>query len=339
MKPYVVAADGGNTKTDLVVAAVDGTVLARVWGPGTRPSITGLDVTVADLVELTRRGIEAAGLPAERRPLIGSYYLANVDFADEEAAMFAALTSAGIADQLEIRNDTLAVLRAGSPSGWGIAIVGGAGINALGMHPDGRQERFLGIGDYSGDWGGGHALATAALGAAVRAGDGRGPATSLTDRLVAWFGAADRDNVDAIAIAADRGEIGLGAMLSFAPEVFAAAVEGDAVAVGIVARFGDEVLDFIRALIVRLDVADREVDVVLGGGTLQARNPVLMGRIGTGLTDLAPKAVLHVLDVPPVVGPLVGALELAGATPDAIARARSAVPMAVPPIVPPSIPR
>jgi N-acetylglucosamine kinase-like BadF-type ATPase len=318
---FVVAADGGNSKTDLVVASLDGAVLSRVSGAGTRPSIDGLATTVAGLAALVREGITAAGLAADARPAVGSFYLANVDFPDEEVAMFDALTTHAVADRLEIRNDTLAVLKAGSRTGWGIAVVGGAGINAMGMHPDGREERFLGIGDVSGDWGGGHAVAIAALGAAVRAGDGRGPQTVLSSLVVERF---DRD-VDSVAIAADRKEIGMADLLAFVPTVFAAASDGDPVAVSIVQRFADEVLDFVRALVQRMDLADRPVDIVLGGGTLQAGNPVLLDRIADGVDRLAPQATLRVLDVPPVVGALVSALALAGADPGTIEVARAAL--------------
>jgi N-acetylglucosamine kinase-like BadF-type ATPase len=318
---YVIAADGGNSKTDLVVAAADGAVLARVTGAGTRPYINGLPATVAGLAELAREGLVAAGLRSDERVTVGSFYLANVDFDDEEVAMFEALTALAVADRLEIRNDTLAVLKAGCPRGWGIAVVGGAGINAMGMRPDGRQERFLGIGEMSGDWGGGRSAAVAAFGAAVRAGDGRGPDTALRSLIASTFG---RDP-DAAAIAANRGEITEAELFAFAPAVFQVAADGDAVAVAIVERFADEVLDFLAALIRRMDLADSDVDVVLGGGTLQSRQPQLLARITAGLAALAPKATLHVLDVPPVVGPLVSALTLAGAEPPAIDRARSSL--------------
>lgn len=318
---YVVAADGGNSKTDLVVATTDGAVLSRVAGAGTQPYRTGLPATVAGLAELTRDALVAAGLRPDERVSVGSFYLANVDFDDEEAEMLAALSALGVADRLEIRNDTLAVLKAGCPHGWGIAVVGGAGINAVGMYPDGRQERFLGIGEMSGDWGGGRSAAVAALAAAVRAGDGRGPDTALRSLVASRFG---RDP-DAAAIAADRGEITEAELFAFAPAVFQVAAAGDAVAVGIVERFADEVLDFIGALVRRMDLADSDVDVVLGGGTLQSRQPQLLSRIEAGLAALAPKAVLRVLDMPPVVGPLVSALALAGADPVAIERARSSL--------------
>ena len=42
---YVVAVDGGNSKTDVVVADLSGGVLARVSGPGTRSYLDGVDAT------------------------------------------------------------------------------------------------------------------------------------------------------------------------------------------------------------------------------------------------------------------------------------------------------
>lgn len=313
---FVIGADGGNSKTDLVVAALDGTVLTRVTGPGTRPYVNGFDRTVADLVELTRSAVAQAGCTGPAR--VGSYYLANVDFADEEQAMFAALTAARVADRLDVRNDTIAVLRAASPHGWGIAVVGGAGINAAGVYPDGREERFLGIGSYSGDWGGGMSVAVAGIGAAVRAGDGRGPATALVDAVRSVFGA----DPDSTAIAAQRGDIPLEAVLGFVPTVFEVAGRGDAVAVDIVSRFADEVLDFIRALVGRMALAESQFDVVLGGGALQSRHPVLIDRIAAGLDDLAPRATLCVLDVAPVAGAVAGALALADGAGDTFERVR-----------------
>ena len=80
----------------------------------------------------------------------------------------------------------------------GDAVVCGAGINATGLHWDGRIARFLVLGDMSGDWGGGEGVAMAAIGQAVRAGDGRGPATSLRERLATHF---DMATVEDLAVA------------------------------------------------------------------------------------------------------------------------------------------
>ena len=313
----VVAADGGNSKTDLVLATTDGAVLCRVTGAGTRPQLTGLPATADALADLVRTALGEAGASGE--PIeVGSFYLANVDVPAEEAAMQSALAERGVAQHLEISNDTFAVLRAGSTRGWGVAVVSGAGINAVGRYPDGRVERFLGIGPWSGDWGGGDGVVTSAVAAAVRAGDGRGPATVLAARIVETFGM----DVESVAFDAHHGRIDQQRLLSLTPVVFAAAHEGDAVARQIVRRVGDEVVSFAAALIGRMALADTDVDVVLGGRVLQAEDDLVMERIRTGLAAVAPAARIQVLDVPPVAGALSSGLELAGSTADQVLAAR-----------------
>lgn len=315
----VVAADGGNSKTDLVLATSDGAVLARVSGPGTRPYENGLPATADSLAGLAHAAVEQAGLGPDEPVAVGTFYLANVDLPDEEIAMHAALAERGVAERLEVSNDTFAVLRAGSVRGWGIAVVSGAGINAVGRHPDGRVERFLGIGPWSGDWGGSDGVVRSAVAAAVRAGDGRGPATTLAKRIVTDLGMP----VDDVAFAAHHGRIDFAQLLSFAPVVFEEAHAGDDVARQIVERLGDEVVSFAAALIARMDVAAADVDVVLGGRVLQAQDGLVMERIRSGLAAVAPAARIVVLDVAPVAGALASALEQVSATPADIAKARA----------------
>jgi N-acetylglucosamine kinase-like BadF-type ATPase len=222
----------------------------------------------------------------------------------------------------DVRNDVFAVLRAGSTRGWGVAVVAGAGINAVGVHPDGREERFLALGEVTGDWGGGYAVGVAGLGAAVRAGDGRGPATALRDLVAKHLAEPD---AEAAAVRLHREPDAEQSFLALAPVVFDAASDGDEVAREIVERLADETVTMAVTLLRRLNLLDSDADVVLGGGTLQAGNAILLSRIRSQLSNAAPGVALRVLDVAPVVGALAGALELAGASAAAQARARAAM--------------
>ncbi|WP_433171029.1 N-acetylglucosamine kinase [Actinoallomurus sp. CA-150999] len=299
MADLVVGVDGGNSKTDLVLADTDGRLLAWVRGVGTRPHADGMAVTGGQLADLTRRGLSEAGLPETTAVTVGAYFLANVDVPDDEQEALRQLSQLGVAERVLIRNDTLAILRAGAPEGWGVAVVSGAGINAVGVHPDGRSARFLSLGDITGDWGGGMGVARAALGAAVRAGDGRGPATTLREVLPGRFGLP---TVEAVALAVSAGKISAMELLTLAPLVFAAADDGDAVARGIVTRLGDEIVTMVTALLRRLDLLDTRTPVVLGGGTLQNGQVLLHDHIRRRLREDAPLARPHVLDVSPVAG-------------------------------------
>lgn len=317
----VVGADGGNSKTDLVLATTAGEVLAHVQGDGTRPQVDGMAATAHGLAELIRRAVTQAGLGPTAPIAAGTFYLANVDLPDEEAAAVAELQLLAVADRIEVRNDTLAVLRAGSVRGWGVAVVSGAGINAVGVHPDGREERFLALGSVTGDWGGGYSVGMAGLGAAVRAGDGRGPATALRGLIAKHVGEPDPETL-AVRLHREHAER---EVLALAPLVFGAASDGDRVAREIVEQLADEVVEMVAALLRRLDLLTSDADVVLGGGTLQSGNRVLLDRIRSQLAAAAPGAVPRVLDVPPVAGALAAALELAGASVVHQVRAREMV--------------
>jgi N-acetylglucosamine kinase-like BadF-type ATPase len=321
MTGYVIAADGGNSKTDVVLSTVDGEVLARVQGNGTRPQVTGMDPTARDLAAMVQEAREQAALDRHARILTGAFYLANVDIPAEEHDAMAALQRLKVAEDLVVSNDVFAVLRAGSLRDWGVAVTAGAGVNAVGVHPNGTVARFLSLGDITGDWGGGHAVGVAGLGAAVRAEDGRGEDTKLTLRVAEHF---SQPTAGAVALAIHNHEIPYTAVHTLAPVVFRTASEGDAVAREIVLRLGDEVATMATTLLRRLQLLHSYADVVLGGGTLQSGNDILIERIHALMRDTAPNVHVTVLDVPPVAGALIEALEMAGASAAAQLRAREA---------------
>lgn len=322
MSDLVVGVDGGNSKTDLVLADASGRLMAWVRGEGTRPHIDGMAVTAARLADLMHSALAAAGVPAGAPVTVGAYFLANVDVPEEEQQALRHLSELEVATKIIVRNDTLAVLRAGAPQGWGVAVVSGAGINAVGVHPHGGTARFLSRGEITGDWGGGMSAAKAGLGAAVRAGDGRGPATVLRDILPVPFGLP---TVEAVALAVSNGEIPVVELHGLAPLVFGAADDGDAVAQEIVTRLGDEIVTMVTALLRRLDLLRTPTPVVLGGGTLQNGQVLLHDHIRTRLAAQAPLAQPRVLDVQPVAGAVAKALAVVAAPEPAQRRIRDAI--------------
>src|SRR5256886_16912104 len=102
--------------------------------------------------------------------------------------MRAAATSRRLASRISVGNDTFAVLRAGTERGWGVGVVCGAGINCLGVAPDGRQARFPALGWSTGVWGGGYDVGLSAVSAAARSEDGRGGKTGLERAVQLLFG-------------------------------------------------------------------------------------------------------------------------------------------------------
>ncbi|MDT0406075.1 MULTISPECIES: N-acetylglucosamine kinase [Streptomyces] len=313
----VLAVDAGNSKTDVAVVAADGTVLATARGEGFRPPAVGLDAAMSALAETVGRALGAAGVHEVSHV---SACLANADLPEEEAQLTTAVAGRGWGAGVGVRNDTFAILRAGVNEPRGVAVVCGAGINCVGMLPDGRTARFPAVGRISGDWGGGWALAEEALWHAARAWDGRGEPTALALALPGHFGLPDMASlIEALHLErvdpARRHEL--------TPVLFAVAAEGDGVARAIVDRQAEEIVSMAVVALRRLGLLEEATPVVLGGGVLAARHARLDGRIRELLAARAPKAVPRVVTGRPVLGAALLGLDRLGAGAEAQERVRS----------------
>jgi N-acetylglucosamine kinase-like BadF-type ATPase len=207
-----------------------------------------------------------------------------------------------------VRNDSLAMLRAGTDSDVAIALICGAGVNCVGVATGGRRYRFPALGDISGDWGGGYDIGLAALTAAVRAEDGRGPRTALAHQVPLHFGLTRPSSVVSSIYA---GRIDQLRLVELPPLVFAAADEGDAAAGAIIDRLAVELVAMVTAVVRRLRLRQAEVEIVLGGGVLTAGHPRVLEPLTAGALAVAPRARLTPLRWAPVSGAaLIGFAEL-----------------------------
>ncbi|MGW1489923.1 N-acetylglucosamine kinase [Streptomyces sp. NBC_00191] len=313
----VLAIDAGNSKTDVAVIGGDGAVLAAARGGGFQPPRVGVEAAIDALAEAVGRALAEVGVTGVAHV---SACLANADLPVEERELAEAVQRRGWGRTTEVRNDTFAILRAGVDEPRGVAVVCGAGINCVGMLPDGRTARFPAIGKISGDWGGGAGLAEEALWFAARAEDGRGEPTALARTLPAHFGL---DSMYALIEALHLGQIPSVRKHELTPVLFTTSAEGDPVARSLVHRLAQEVVALSTVALARLDLLDEEVPVLLGGSVLAARHPELDEQIGTLLAARAPKAVIEVVTAPPVLGAALLGLDHVGAPPKARARLRA----------------
>ncbi|HEU5417784.1 MAG TPA: BadF/BadG/BcrA/BcrD ATPase family protein [Streptosporangiaceae bacterium] len=323
----VLAIDGGNSKTELALVAADGTLLAQVRGGRSNFQGIGMNEAFAVLDGLVRDAARAAGIPAGAGPVAGhaSACLAGADLPDEEQQLTDLVQAQGWTQSSLVVNDTFAVLRAGlddagDPAHWGVGVTCGAGINCVGVAPDGRTTRFLSLGDISGDWGGGGTLASDTLWWAARAEDGRGPQTELMRAVPAHFGLA---SVRDVTIACYRREITRQKLHGLVPVLFEVASQGDRVAQDLVLRQADEIGVMAATAARRLDLTGTPVPVIVGGSVATARSPLLVGRLTERLAADLPRAWLRIVDVPPVAGAALLGLDRAGAGPEAAQRLRA----------------
>lgn len=322
-RPAVLAVDGGGSKIDVVLAARDGGVVggARVLPPdgnGRDPSQS------APVMEAVDAALRDAGIDPERRPVtkVGVFCLAGADLPADERRIQRWLRERDWTSETLLRNDTFAVLRAGTDRTWGVGVVCGFGTNCSGVAPDGRTFRLPALGWIAGDWGGGSDIGEAALWHAMRSEDGRGERTLLATSVPDHFGLRrPRQLMEAMYF----GRISTGRVAELPPLVFAAAAEGDPVARTIVERQADEIVSMAGTAIRRLRMTGLDVHVVLGGGIFHNGFGPFFERIEDGVGRIAPAASVRILEAPPVAGAALLGLDHLGASGAAGTRLRSAL--------------
>ncbi len=361
----VLAVDGGGVKTDLALLDSSGRLLSFVRGGGSQPHYLGVDGCVEVIESLLDRAIADAGLGSLERPFASTaqLLLAGADLPDELDALRVGFERLAWSDRLVVGNDTEALLRAGTDRGWGVAVVCGTGINCLGLAPGGRgsgpreatggrgsgppeatggrgsgpreatggpgsgprEARFLSFGPISGDWGGGADVGMAALAAAVRGADGRGPRTRLESAVPAQFGMSDPFEV---AQAFHLGRLAVARLGELAPVVLGLCGE-DPIATGIVSRLAGEVVAFARAALRRTELSGTDPDIVLGGRLLRSLPADVIEEIGRQIHEVAPMARVVVSPSEPIVGAALLGLDALGADGAAGARVRAELDAAV----------
>lgn len=296
----VLAVDGGGSKTDVALIAATGRVLGTARGGRCTFHPRAHAESLAELAATVERAAASAGLDSFR-PLasVGAFCLHGADLPVDDRRLLRAMRATGWTARSIVRNDTFAVLRAGTDRSFGVGVVCGTGLNCAAVGPDGRSARFPALGDYTGDWGGGGWLGPAALGAAARAADGRGPRTLLSRTLPEHLGLR---TLRAVIEGIHLGRISTDRVTALAPVVFATANRGDRVARELIDRLADEAALMVAACVKRLRLARVEFDVTLGGGLFRSRDEAFVARVREGVAAVAPSAVVTVLHAPPVVG-------------------------------------
>ena len=290
--------DAGGTRTVCVLADDHGQAITEIRGPGANLQSAGeLDVEKV-LHDIIARAIEG-GPP----PVAICLGMAGVDRARDAEIIQGILQRIGQRARTVVVNDALIALEAGVPGRPGTVVIAGTGSIAYGRNADGRGARAGGWGYVLGDEGSGYWLGRLALRAVLRAADGRGEQTQLTERVLAHYGVArPRDLVREIYEGGTRPS----AIAALARDVGGAADEGDGIAGHLVSVAAQELAGAAYSVAKRLGI-ERE-PIVLSGGTLLG-----LGQLQRQLTAELARRLPDAPILPLAVQPAHGAVFLARA--------------------------
>src|SRR5437879_10497793 len=121
----ILAVDGGNSKLDAVVVGADGRVLGAARGRGASFAPDEHDASFDFLTRTVERAAHAAGLDPARGPIarVGVHCLAGADLPVDDRRLTKRLKELAWSPRFVLRNDTFAVLRAGTDRTWGVGVV------------------------------------------------------------------------------------------------------------------------------------------------------------------------------------------------------------------------
>lgn len=282
--PVLWAVDaGGSTTTTL--AGRD-----RWLHGSVNPHSVGMDEASSTVREV----FAALARTQDGAPALGWMATATLDPDDPEPELrrlSAQVRSVGLTGQLVVSNDPLPWLYAPPLLGTGVVLVCGTGSGFLAGNGTGPPQRVGGCEYLGSDEGSAFDLGMAGLRAAIRAADGRAPATSLTPELAAEFGQPPAALARTLAATA----FPKAAVARLAPVVCRAWLGGDEAATAAVTAALDELLLGVRAARDRAGLGEGWA-LAAGGGVLRGCPPLLDALAERARRELGAAQVVPIAD-------------------------------------------
>jgi N-acetylmuramic acid 6-phosphate etherase len=301
---YLIGVDGGGSKTTALLARLDEVIIGRGSSGSSNYRAVGLESACASLDQALRAAFASAGLdPDPGQVQIAYIGLAGVDRPGDHVPLQAWAERQWPGMPVEFVSDVRLVLAAGTPKGWGIAVICGTGSIVYGRSPHGQTARAGGWGYLLGDEGSGYHIGLTALRCVARAADGRSPPTLLTGLILDnWSLSSVQELVDYVY----RPQLSKTEVAALAALVERAARQEDPIAQGILRQAGEELATAASVVADRLQLSGPLPTALAGGVMLHSE------LVARAFLTAAAELDRHLSPVQHVTEPALGAIRLAG---------------------------
>lgn len=261
-----IGVDGGQSSTLTVLATADGVILASAaTGPCNHIDEPG---GLERQYNALRHGLEQVFFNAQLPPTrLRSVYLGLTGSGHQET-----VKSVYTTETLTIASDLVIALSGAITDMCGVIVIAGTGSAAYGQNGTGQTGVSGGHGYYAGDEGSAADIARMAFRAIFQAADGRGPSTTLTVRLLDYYGCLSLKELRRRIY----GDLTRDQLAKAAQVVGQAAVEDeDVVAISLLNHAGYELGRLVAAVLRQLDWLRDPVPVVPIGGVFRSGSLVI----------------------------------------------------------------
>lgn len=299
---YFLGVDGGASKTAALVIGEEAQPLGRgIAGPSNHLRV-GIETATRNIERAVNIALVEAGMAIREV----EYAYCGIAGADHPAHRQRVIDSLRIffpRGNFIVDNDARIALTGAVGFGSGIVIISGTGSVAFGRNDSGEEARSGGWGPTIGDEGSGYAIARDGLSAIVRAHDGRGRATKMTELLCYDYDMCSPEDLPRFVYATTTHADDIA---RYGKLVIEAARLGDEVAQEILERAGRELAECVLAVGRKLRLTETAFPVAYVGGVFNAED-MLLGGMRASVKRGAPQATLG----PPKNTPVEGAAMMA----------------------------
>jgi len=317
---YVLAVDGGNTKTIALIARLDGAIVGTgragcgdIYNASSyRPESLGVALT--NIEQAVSSALQEAQIELDQL-VAGAFGMAGADWPEDFDLLQAEMSARRFGRKIAIQNDALGILHAGTTGNVGVSVVCGTGAATGARGRDGRvwHSSFWQVGPE-----GSAQLSKKTLQAVFRSDLGLEPPTTLTERVLRYFGHETVEDVLHYLSARVQQTTYSYHSGSLTPLLLDEAEAGDDVARRIVQEHGRALGDIALVAARRVGIEGTAFPLVLAGGVLRHASSLLPDAIIEQVRTTSPDILPMRSRFEPVIGVLFTALEMAGATVDAL---------------------
>jgi N-acetylglucosamine kinase-like BadF-type ATPase len=305
---YFLGVDVGSSKTHALIADETGKCISLGHAGGGNHQAMGYERLTEVLQKSFATGLQIAGV--EKDQIAGAGFgIAGYDFPSETEDHLQSIAALGLSCPVDIVNDGANGLISGTSHGIGVNVTAGSGVNCRGRGKNGEEGRVVGNGIDFGEYGGAIEIVYRARQFVNYAWIKRIPPTKLTNIFLEATGA--KDEVDLMEGLSNE-QYHLFPYLAI--EIMQAAREGDHAALEVI-RWSGEELGWLAVSVARqIEMENDQVEIVQSGSVFNA-GELIMDPMHSIIKKYVPKAKMIRLDGPPVVGPLMLGMQVAGMDP------------------------
>ena len=295
---WVLAVDGGGTRTTACVAEFNGDILDYSENGPANYHVIGIQGLAALIKKIIAGFVRKYDLQESDLEFI-SLGLAGADRPGDRRIILNTLATLNLTCPIIVNTDATIALTAGLGEARGIVLIAGTGSIAYGINSEAVVTRAGGWGHIVSDEGSGYAIGRQALARGLKAHEGRDKNTVLLAKIMEHLNLKELEDLIRFIYnpATDKA-----AIAALAKVVAVSAEEGDEVANEILLEAAHGLADIVKSVISRGFAAGQPVPVCTFGGVID-NIPLVREAVKMILSD---KAILFL----PARQPVLGALEL-----------------------------